>query len=207
MAIGAINYSSVNLKLKKGLSTRAPRIKTKLEKAKRKAFQEFISQFKAHPITREIAAGPHASNTSGTLGGYGNLFSFIGFEQGDNPTTVIEQYIINKLRKAIKIVPNTRGGGWSVVFDTPSLDDIAALSPIPWAGGRSWVVGIHSGISGLGEYMYTQRAPRYTTRSGTAFQVDSRLRGGRFQNTPYMIPLLKLLRKKINEEVRIAVRT
>ena len=207
MAVGAINYASVNLKLKKGLNTRAPRIKTKLEKAKRKAFQEFIDQFKAHPITKEIAAGPDASNTSGTLGGYGNLFSFIGFEQGDNPTVVIEHYILNKLRKAIQIVPNPRGGGWSVSFDMPSLDDIAALSPMPWAGGRSWVVGMHSGISGLGEYMYSDRAPRYATRSGTAFQVDSRLRGGRFQNTPYMIPLLKFLRKKINQEVKIAIRT
>ena len=135
------------------------------------------------------------------------MFSFIGFQQGDNPTLIIEQYILNKLRKSIQIVPNARAGGWSVSFDMPSLEDIAALSPMPWAGGRSWVVGMHSGISGLGEYMYTDRGARYTTRSGTAFQVDSRIRGGRFQNTPYMIPLLKFLRKKLNEEVRITVRT
>tara|TARA_R110000824_G_scaffold387490_2_gene582816 strand:- start:147 stop:617 length:471 start_codon:yes stop_codon:yes gene_type:complete len=154
----------------------------------------------------EIAAGPHASNTSGTLGGYGNLFSFIGFEEGESPTHEVEAYILNKLRQKVTIVPNARQGGWRVVVATPSLEDIATFTPIPWAQGRSWVVGIHAGISGLGQYMYTSRGGKYNTRSGSAFQVDARLRGGKFQNVPYMIPLLKSLEKKLRDQVRIAVK-
>ena len=120
---------------------------------------------------------------------------------------VIQEYIINKLRKSIRMVPDTSKGGWKVTFDMPSLEDIAALTPMPWAGGRSWVVGIHAGISGLGQYLYTQRASHYTTRSGTAFQTDTRLRGGGFQNTPYMVPLLRFLEKRLNEQIRIMVRS
>ena len=41
--------------------------------------KELVKNFTVHPITVELDAGPRASNTSGALGGYGNLYSFIGF--------------------------------------------------------------------------------------------------------------------------------
>jgi len=47
--------------------------------------QRMIDEFESHPVTIEIDAGENASNSSGTLGGYGNLFSFIGFQDGDDP--------------------------------------------------------------------------------------------------------------------------
>lgn len=206
MAGAIINHASINLKFKKAVATKSSVIKPRIEKAKKKAFDEFIRDFKNHPITKEITAGPSASNSSGTLGGYGNLFSFIGFDGNDRPVEIIEQYILNKLRKSIRMVPDTKKGGWRVTIAMPSMEEIAALTPMPWAGGRSWVVGIHAGISGLGQYMYTHRAPSYTTRSGTAFQTDTRLRGGGFQNTPYMVPLLRFLEKRLNENVRIMVK-
>jgi len=49
-----------------------------------------ISEFLNHPITVEIKTGPYAENISGTLNGYGNLFSFIGFSDGDDPINPIE---------------------------------------------------------------------------------------------------------------------
>lgn len=204
--MATINHTSINVKLKKGVNIKTSTIKTKLERAKKKAFDNFLQSFRDHAITREIAAGSHTSNSSGTLGGYGNLFSFIGFDEGDNPTQVIETYIINKLRKSIRLTPNKRQGGWKVTFDLPSLEGIAALTPMPWAGGRSWAMGIHEGISGLGQYMYSTRASGYGSRSGTAFQTDTRLRGGGFRNVPYIIPLLKSLQKNLNEQVRLMVR-
>ena len=50
-----------------------------------------VKQFQTHPITVEIDGGPLATNSSGTLGGYGNLFSFIGFSSGSNPTSIIKK--------------------------------------------------------------------------------------------------------------------
>tara|TARA_R110000824_G_scaffold27105_4_gene92479 strand:+ start:988 stop:1611 length:624 start_codon:yes stop_codon:yes gene_type:complete len=206
MARALINHKSINLKLKKAVTARSASIKPKLEKAKKKAFQEFLQDFKNHPVTMEISEGPHGSNISGTLGGYGNLFSFIGFSDGDSPTKVIEAYVLNQLRKSIKIIPDTKSGGWRVVMQVPSMEDIASITPMPWAGGRSWVVGIHSGISGLGSYLFSERAGRYNSASGTAIQVRGKMRGGTFQNTPYMVPMLKLFTKRLRENVKIMAR-
>ena len=206
MRSAVLNRTSIDAKMKRALSKQTAKVAAKIERGKNKAFREFIHEFKVHPVTMEITAGPYASNISGTLGGYGNLFSFIGFEDGENPTQEVEAYIFTKLRQKVSILPNSRQGGWRVVVATPSLDDIASFTPIPWATGRSWVVGIHAGISGLGQYMYSSRGSKYNTRSGTAFQVDARLRGGKFQNVPYMIPLLRSLEKKLRDQVRLAVK-
>ena len=43
------------------------------------AHKKLLNEFETHPVTREIEGGPDATNTSGTLGGSGNLFSFLGF--------------------------------------------------------------------------------------------------------------------------------
>ena len=50
-----------------------------------KVKSEMIEEFLDHKVTQEIIAGPTADNISGTLGGYGNLFSYIGFNEGDEP--------------------------------------------------------------------------------------------------------------------------
>ena len=67
-----------NLKVQKG-----ELLVRKFERAK----DEMIKDFLSLKVTQEIAGGPGALNMSGTLGGYGNLFSFIGFDMGDNPMT------------------------------------------------------------------------------------------------------------------------
>lgn len=54
-----------------GMALRAV-MKPKIEERQK----ELQKQFQIHPITVELDAGPRASNTSGTLGGYGNLFFF-----------------------------------------------------------------------------------------------------------------------------------
>jgi hypothetical protein len=48
----------------------------KVEDGKARLLQDLNN----HPVTKEIESGETASNVSGTLGGKGNLFSFIGFQ-------------------------------------------------------------------------------------------------------------------------------
>ena len=64
-----------------------------------RAKNSLINNFNSHPVTREIEAGPEADNSSRTLGGSGNLFTFIGFFREDNPVEMVR----NALQRHIKI--------------------------------------------------------------------------------------------------------
>jgi hypothetical protein len=66
------------------------------------AQKEMIEEFQNHPVTREISAGENASNSSGLLGGYGNLFSFIGFDQGSDPIGSLDSIFKRKIDFILK---------------------------------------------------------------------------------------------------------
>ena len=52
-----------------------------------------LADFDRHPVTRELKQGPDGANISGTLGGIGNLFSFIGFYSSDKPTDLVREVL------------------------------------------------------------------------------------------------------------------
>ena len=64
-------------------------IKRVLNDKVQKAQKNFLDNFEKHPVTMEIAAGASATNISGTLGGIGNLFSYIGFSAGSQPLAAL----------------------------------------------------------------------------------------------------------------------
>lgn len=155
--------------------------------------KEMIKDFLSHPVTKEIKDGPQAQNISNTLGGYGNLFSYIGFYDGDDPI----EPILEELKKSTIVFSRPVDGGciWNIYI--PAKEDIWEVSPMPWAEGRSWAKGIETGISGLGEYFYTLRGGLQNSRSETAVQVKSKLRGkSRFKNVKYISDLLSRYEKR-----------
>ena len=170
--------------------------KTEVRKIFQRAFQkkknEMIAEFLNHPVTIVIKKGTNASNISGTLGGgSGNLFSFIGFNSGDDPIEPILKILqsvtfdyVNSSKKTINYRVNI-----------PTAKDIFAVTPMPWAPGRSWAKGIESGISGLGFYL---RKETSSSRSGIGIQSPRRVRktGTRFKNTSYISTFLKKYKKE-----------
>lgn len=154
--------------------------------------QEMLDEFLAHPVSVEIQAGPEAENSSGTLGGYGNLFSFIGFNDGENPL----EPIIELLQSSrIEYSKDTQNGFLMKIF-IPSKEDIFATTPMPWATGRSWAEGIERGISGFGRYLNTDSN---SSRSGTGIEAQSVIRRGKFKNSPYISALLSKYTKKFQQ--------
>lgn len=149
---------------------------------------QMIAEFMAHPVTQEIMAGPQSANISGTLGGKGNLFAFIGFEEGDNPTQPILEIL-----ESVKIVFNGNiDSGSRFLINFPDTKEVFSVTPMPWAEGRSWAKGIESGISGLGYFIYKANA---ASRSGEGSQTSVKLNSGaRFKNTAYMSSLLSKYR-------------
>ena len=93
----------------KGSNIIKRQILEKASKAIEKAKAQIIAEFDSHEVTKEIQAGPSASNSSNTLGGYGNLFTFIGFDSGSDPITPIRSLLaksisIKSLRKKKKCI-------------------------------------------------------------------------------------------------------
>lgn len=157
------------------------------QKLKNKMIIEFLN----HPVTLEIKGGTSSGNISGTLGGATNLFSFIGFESGSDPTDAIEKILSSTNFRFTRTTRN------SVEFeiDMPEAAEIFAATPMPWAPGRSWAKGIETGISGLGYYL---KISRDNSRSGLGIQSSRKVRksGSKFKNTQYISALIKKYEKE-----------
>ena len=173
-------------------------VRKDFEKETKKKFreikQEMIKEFLSHPVTAEIMGGPSSSNISGTLGGVSNLFAFIGFDQGEQPISPILT-----LLEGVDLIYDkeirSKGIGVSFNASLPDAETIFAVTPLPWATGRSWAEGIERGLSGLG-YLIRKSGGR----SGAAVQSRvNKVRGGRFQNRAYISFLIKKYKKRFEE--------
>ena len=164
-----VNMKSINKKV--GASKK---LRNTIDDAARDSFDEahkqLIKDFDNHAVTKELMGGPDGSNLSDTLGGYGNLFSYMGFPSGANPTTAVRSFLI----QAIKIKRSSNQGGLNVSYDVnvPSLQDFS-FATMPWETGRNWVEAIETGISGFSYYLAKAAA---ASRSGKAIQIDGTLR-------------------------------
>ena len=195
------NWRTIRKKIKE-----SPKTIKLAKKAAKKVFEEekasFIEEFMSHPVSEEILSGPNASNKSGTLNGYGNLFTFIGFsDHSTNPVVLVEKILKQLIR--LKRVNLNKGhkDAIEITISTPTLEDFRLSAPMPWEGG-SWVIGIERGISGFGSYMYERTSE---SRSGGAFQAKTppgykkvqKIRPGAFRNVKYMSEMIRNFHKKL----------
>tara|TARA_Y100001938_G_C8099738_1_gene440707 strand:+ start:1505 stop:2101 length:597 start_codon:yes stop_codon:yes gene_type:complete len=169
-------------------------VKTEVDKKIKKSQDDLVREYENHPVTQEIDAGPNASNSSGTLDGKGNLFSFIGFNRGDNPTAPVKARLARPIKSKVS---KASFGNFKVEVDAATKQELEEVSPIPWSIGRSWLDGIEKGISGLGRYIFKGSNVK-SSRSGTAIQV-TKSKGGRFKNTSYISKMLNNFYKRISK--------
>lgn len=155
--------------------------------------KEMVEEFLNHPVTKEIMLGPNVKdNPSGLLGGYGGLFSFIGFVNGDDPITPI----IEMLKSSSLEIGRPTIDGMEYKVKMPSAAEIFKATPMPWASGRSWAKGIESGISGLGYYLNTHSE---ASLSKEGLQISVKLRGGSFKKTKYISDLINRYSKRFQK--------
>lgn len=169
----------------------------KIERLKNDMIKDFLNL----PVTKEIIAGPTSSNISGTLGGYGNLFSFIGFQKGANPIDPIINLLNQTTYNISRVSPR---GQIKLTIVMPSSNDIFGVTPIPWAPGLSWAQRIETGMSGLGNYLSKSSS---SSRSGSGIQSGKKARSGRFSNTKYITHFLKKWQRiflKIENKISLA---
>lgn len=179
--------------IKKAGLKRIPSLKNQILNKAQIIKKQMISEFNAHPVTREILSGPDATNLSQTLVGAknGNLFSFIGFESGSDPIQPILQRLIE-----IEITLDKSSDSYFLNIKMPSPEEIWELTPMPWQEGRSWAKGIESGISGLNYYLYGNFEEN--SRSGTGVQTNKVRSYARYVPIQYITTLLKKYRTKFS---------
>jgi hypothetical protein len=151
----------------------------------------FRAEFESHPVTQELEGEENAFNLSGTLGGYGNLFSFLGFNKGANPTApvkiLIQKILLNRNVQAGK-------NGFKIKVNIPSKDEFGAATPLPWEGGRSWLLDVERGISGLGAFLYGRFA---SSRSGGGIQSKYNYSNRVFRNVKYFSQMYNKFIKRL----------
>ncbi len=187
------------LDVQQALQRQAPKqLRRPLEREIKNKFKnikdELIKEFLSDPVTIEILQGASGTNISGTLGGISNLFAFIGFDSGEQPISPILQSLEN-IQLTYKQEIKKRGIGVEFEVSLPTAQDIFAITPLPWATGRSWAEGIERGLSGLGYLLRKDGG-----RSGAAVQSRvNKVRGGRFQNRPYISAIIRKYRKRFED--------
>jgi len=185
-----INPIKIKRKIVRNIKKVPERVKIEAQRKFNRAKREMITEFESHPITQELEGGPMGGNVSGTLGGVGNLFSFIGFQEGSNPIATLRE-MLNNYRINImspKIIKRSSGVDFQFRVTGPSMAEIEAATYLSWLG-KSWVRGVERGMTGLGNYLALMGA--IGSRSGGGIQAKTSYRGGAYRPTKYMSSLLR----------------
>lgn len=196
-----INMRGLNAEIaQKGYKIFKPLVEQRIRRSFDKERQQLLKSFESHEITKEIDGGPSASNSSNTLGGYGNLFTFIGFESGSDPISPLRSLLaksiqIRTIRKKSNIL------AFTLSFSVPTIEQIKAIAPMPWSTDN-WVDAVERGLSGLGQYLYTKNHKK--GRSGSAVQIDGELSGQQMNSNPaeYMTKILDEMLRNIESSLK-----
>jgi hypothetical protein len=197
--MGRVNHASIKAKI-----VSSPKVAAKalaiVEKRADSAKKEFLKALEDHPISQEIAAGNDSYNISDTLGGYGNLFTFLGFNEGEEPIADLIRFLDDNI-KVLRAVKR-RGDKFEFTVSMPSVDAINSRTKLEWIDGRGWAMMVEEGISGLPFYLFLLN--RKSGRSGRGVQSTGATQGkGKFKNTRYLSALVKQLEKDIKSRNKI----
>jgi len=194
--MNSLNLNSIRNKIKD-----TQKLKETIDKSVKISFQkakdEYIENFLNHPVTKEIASGPDGVNSSNTLSSKGNLFSFIGFNNGSNPIGELESNIKGSFsleRQSIEINKNKIKTRYKISY--PSQIDLEKNTSMPWEGGNSWVTAIERGISGFSNYMYKKFN---SSRSGTGIQVKNKISSNSYKPTKYFSEIIDKFLNSVNK--------
>ena len=127
--------------------------------------------FDEHEVTQEILAGPTAQSNSS----YGNIFSFIGFNRGTNPTSELRRYLQDnmELLPHPNFIQNKENVIYQFKVKSPDLqgiyDNALFATPDHWSN-KSWPELIEKGIDNFSYYVFRLGGFAGKSRSGTGLQ-------------------------------------
>lgn len=162
-----------------------------------RAHQALMKDFFSHKITQELKAGNSASNISDTLNGEGNLFSFLGFFAGQDPTLELEE-LFSRINLGSPLVRRN-----SIIFNIenlPQRKDIIGATRMNWGSGASWAFAVETGsFNGDAALSHFIFKTWNSGRSKAGFQVkDYSYSEDQFSPKPYITEILDNFQERIN---------
>jgi len=158
-------------------------------------------EFNDHEVTQSLETRSLAKS----LGKKASFFEFLGFQQGDNPTKVIRRAFSPQYVSLLRGSGVARRSGKNITYNFkviyPSIEEIYAVTPANFSGGRSWVKMVQKGVPGGGSLSYT--LARFgqddfnNSRSGTSIQSQSIVRNADYKGQPYVDEMLLRFRASI----------
>lgn len=151
---------------------------TVLAKQKWKEFEDkMLKKFNDHEVTRAIESQSNIGELLVGVKNYGedpNLFSYIGFKQGDQPITDLRRYIFEgatRLEAVPVKLPNNQGLTYRFKGFLAGAKEILRGAPYPdnWKAG-SWAIDIETDIPGI-QYYLSQKFDKTFSRSKEGIQA------------------------------------
>lgn len=200
-----INYTQLRLEIARQSENAIyakvkPIIKETFEEKK----GELLENFDNHEVTRELEDGPDASSSFIDTNHGGNLYSLIGFGEGENPTDelrdVLEKNIkLNLSQTKREVKSNIIEFKTSVIIPTISdvNEEIGKRVKLKWTS-RPFTDLIEKGITGFSKYLFRSEGfGNGVSESGTAIETKKALRQGSVPRIRYISDILKKFRDSI----------
>lgn len=207
--MAGVNYRQLRLEISNQAGrVLLPKIKPLIQQEFDSRKEVMLEAFDQHPVTTELKEG--AADPAGTRSNYvetakgGNLFTFFGFHEGDDPTIPLRDILDKDVKLNLSQTTRTTVGS-KILFKTPvripNLDTvankIAEQAPVPWQPTRGFTQMLENTVAGFGHYLFDAMRRFKTSRSGPAIQIDANLRGGSIRRTKYISEILGNFKKSI----------
>jgi len=151
-------------------------------------------EFEEHEVTQSLETRSLAKS----LGKKASFFEFLGFQLGDNPTKIIRKSFTPQYVGVMRGSGVARRSGKNITYNFkiryPSMEEIYAVTPANFSGGKSWVKMVQRGVPGGGSLSYTlarfEQGDFNNSKSGSSIQSQYVVRNTDYKGQPYVNEML-----------------
>lgn len=209
-----VNIRVLEAELRRQSKKITPAVEAAIEKRFDSYKEGLMKQFEAHDVTVDLEGGPlgpsklvkvgdisdrkGSENNTGTARG-GNLYSLLGFEDGEEPITELREILEDEiiLDDSIKVFTNGAKIKIEKRVIIPAISDIKTRTSNPIWTDRSWIELVERGIPWFQSYLFKSTGFGERSQSGTGIEAKNRVRSKLMPAVPYLSKLLAEFKQKI----------
>lgn len=148
-------------------------------------------QIENHPVSKELRAGVTASNTSGTLGGYGNLYTFLGGFEGDVVSRIVSNILVKAQLGRERVYNNEARK--EILFTKELNVPLESIDETLTFENRGVIDAVENGVGNFSHFVYSRKRLK-ESRTGHGLQSEKSVRTQQFVPTEWIGSLLRQLK-------------